>query len=121
MAHQLLKQLEKSQLEVVTNKNGHPVVRIETCRDEIDLSAIGCSQTKMRGEETEFVTPIRQNLMTLMTATTNKEKLNVWVYMEVFPPMAWATFFAFLLGTIHKRRQQRGAQIGRKGGCVDSY
>ena len=36
----------------------------------------------MRGEETEFVTPIRRNLMTLMTATTNKEKLNVWVYME---------------------------------------
>ena len=57
------------------------MTQLYTCRDEIDLSAIGCSQTKMRGEETEFVTPIRRNLMTLMTATTNKEKLNVWVYM----------------------------------------
>lgn len=66
-------------------------------RDQIDLSAIGCSQTKMRGEETDFVSPIRRNLMTLMTATTNKPKLNVFVYLDVLSVNAWIIFIVSIV------------------------
>ena len=47
----------------------------------------------------DFGFAVRGNLFTAMTSTTDKPKLNIWVYLNIFPIAAWgailgAVFFA---------------------------
>ena len=66
-------------------------------RDEIDYSAIGCGINAQRKSVVDFGFPTRGNLFTLMIASTDKPKLNVWAYVNIFPITAWVTMLAFIL------------------------
>lgn len=66
-------------------------------RDEIDYSAIGCGINAQRKSVVDFGFPTRGNLFTLMIASTDKPKLNVWAYVNIFPLTAWVIILAFIL------------------------
>ena len=44
----------------------------------------------------DFGFAVRANLFTAMTSTTDKPKLNIWVYMNIFPIVAWSA----ILGSV---------------------
>ena len=58
-----------------------------------------------RRQVVDFGFAVRANLFTAMTSTTDKPKLNIWVYMNIFPIAAWAAIlgavvFAAVWGAI---------------------
>ena len=67
-------------------------------RDEIDYSGIGCGINAQRQSVVDFSFPTRGNLFTLMIASTDKPKLNVWAYIDVFPLKAWVMLLALIVG-----------------------
>ena len=44
----------------------------------------------------DFGFAVRANLFTALTSTTDKPKLNIWVYMNIFPIAAWSA----ILGSV---------------------
>ena len=65
----------------------------------IDISAIGLLMMPERRIAVDLCYPTFREENTLMTAITTKNKLNVWVFMEIFPITAWAATFAFTIVT----------------------
>ena len=52
---------------------------------EIDVSAIGLLMMPERRVAVDLCYPTFSEEKTLMMAVTKKNKLNVWVFMEIFP------------------------------------
>ena len=44
----------------------------------------------------DFDFAVRANLFTAITSTTDNPKLNIWVYMNIFPMAAWGA----ILGSV---------------------
>ena len=66
---------------------------------EIDVSAIGLLMTPERRIAVDLCYPTFSEEKTLMMAMTTKNKLNVWVFMEIFPIPAWVATFTFAIIT----------------------
>lgn len=45
----------------------------------------------------DFGFAVRTNLFTAMTSTTDKAKLNIWVYINIFPTTAWVAVLGFVV------------------------
>merc|ERR1711884_550055 len=64
--------------------------------DDIDLVA-GLMVSKKRQDALDYAWPIYNQKITLLGSRSTTPRLNVWVYINVFPLTAWVSGFALLI------------------------
>ena len=79
-------------------KNGswHGIVGMLVDRD-IDVSAVGILMMPERLAAIDFCWPTFSEEITLMTVKSTRSKLNVWVFMEIFPMAVWVISLALII------------------------
>ena len=64
---------------------------------EVDMSSAGLTRSFERDEAVSFGITTMEYLNTLIQPSDTTLAINVWVYLTIFPPLAWAVTLALLL------------------------
>ena len=64
---------------------------------EVDMSSAGLTRSFERDEAVLFGITMREVLNTLIQPSDTTLAINIWVYLTIFPPLAWVVTLALLL------------------------
>ena len=66
-------------------------------RGEADIAAASLTRSLKRDEATSFTITLMEDTSSFATPIKTQRSLQVWVYLEIFPPIAWMIIIAVLL------------------------
>ena len=66
-------------------------------RGEADIAAASLTRSLKRDEATSFSITLMEDTSSFAMPIKTKRSMQVWVYLELFPPIAWTITIAVLL------------------------